>query len=129
MNDFPPGSPTLDAGACGLGGPTDEGSVPDLNEAQQRAAGLIALGHRDVDVARQLGCHPQTVRRWKKDPAVGTAIASAGARLDAELNERMSVFNSRLVEGKLKAIDALMAQLDAADPAVVVKSAEALLKA
>jgi len=106
-------------------------SHPDkeLSDAQQRAAEMLAHGQADVDVARQLDRHPQTVRRWRREPAVADAIIAAGERLDISLRERMSVLGSKVIEGKLRAIDALVEKLDHEDPDVVVKSAETLLRA
>lgn len=129
MNDSDSSAPTPHLDAPTPGASANDASGRDLSDAQRRAAELLAQGHQDVEVARQVGRHPQTVRRWKEDPAVSKAIATAGERIDASLREQMGVLSAKLIESKLRAVDALVAQLDADDPNVVVKSAETLLKA
>lgn len=47
-----------------------------LNEAQERAAHLVATGLSGKAVAAELGVTPETVSRWRQEPAFQAAINS-----------------------------------------------------
>ncbi|WP_425424228.1 hypothetical protein [Streptomyces chattanoogensis] len=53
-----------------------------------RAVELFKLGHPHAEIARKLGIHPESMRRWKRDRAVGLTLAQVSGEANSVASER-----------------------------------------
>jgi hypothetical protein len=64
-----------------------KGDHPPLRPVQRRAVQLLALGKRNVDVAREIGLRDETISRWKHLPNFAAALEAAMQEFEQEASE------------------------------------------
>ena len=92
----------------------------ELSDVQVAAIGQLVMGRRAVDVAGGLGIVPETISRWRRDPA-----------FVAELNRQRTAAAEAVSDGirdaQLQALGVLVDAMGSADRLVAVRAAVAVL--
>jgi predicted transcriptional regulator len=89
----------------------------------QEIVRLYALGMKEVEIARELGCHPATVSNCVNSKIGRTRILE----LQGERDQETMRLSTRLKGLRDQAINALERTLDSEDEKVALKAAEAVL--
>jgi negative regulator of replication initiation len=101
----------------------------ELNEAQKRAAVLLAQGLPATEVGRRVQRDEHTIGRWRKEPAFADAVQAAGQALDEQARAEAAEFNAELRKVKREAVKTLRDLLNSKDAADRLRAVDIALKA
>jgi transposase len=76
-----------------------------MTERQHLAVQLKARGYKDVEIAKRLNVHPETVRKWWRDPEVQKALKEAQAKVTERLDDSLLSFDQKLANAANEGLD------------------------
>lgn len=91
-----------------------------LSRDQEKAIAALLISPNVASAATVVGCHPNTIRNWQRQPAFAEAYQAARSEL-------LGRTVAKLQDSLFAVVDALTRDLADADPAVRHKAAELLL--